>query len=72
MTGTITLTEAEACEAVRAYLVLRGALPKHGVVRKVTGETTNNYNSSRGIEAEVEIGDEPASQPAPETATVPS
>ena len=63
MDGTINLTQAEACEAVRAYLQLRGALPAHGVVAKVS--RSDAYGSA--IEADVSIGEPPAPSPASPT-----
>jgi hypothetical protein len=63
MEATVTLSGQEACEAVRAYLVLRGALPKHGVVKKVKQSGDGRGYGEAKIEAEVEIGEEPV--PAP-------
>lgn len=65
MTGTLTLNAVEACEALRAYLVLRGALPAHGTVTAV--KTAGSYSSD--IEATVEIEEPPALMPALPAAT---
>ena len=62
MDGTISLTDVEACEAVRAYLVLRGAMPAHGKVRKVK-QSGSSYTTT--IDAEIEIGEPPVIAPAP-------
>lgn len=35
MEGVVYLTKAELCEAVKAYLMCRGMLPAHGVVKNV-------------------------------------
>lgn len=60
MDGTIQLTAEESCEAVRSYLVLRGALPAHGKVLRVEGAEQQHYSGSHGVSATVEIGEPPA------------
>jgi hypothetical protein len=63
MEAIVSLEAEEACEAVRAYLVLRGALPAHG---KVTSVEAEQYSAK--IKAKVEIGQpvqEEACNPVP-------
>lgn len=63
MKAKVNLDQVEACEAVRAYLVLRGALPAHGKVLSVGSPESGNrsYSSSPpdSIEVQVEIGEAP-------------
>lgn len=64
MEGTMKLTQPEACEAMRAYLHARGALPAHGVVTKVAKD---QYCDE--VVVEISIGEPPAAataEPAPE------
>ena len=65
MDGTISLSQAEACEAVRAYLQLRGALPAHGRVLDVGKEEASRYGSTGSVRVTIEIGEAPAPEPTP-------
>ena len=65
MEATVSLSGPEACEAVRAYLVLCGALPKHGVVKSVKQSGDSRGYGAAKIEAEVEIGEEPTQAEPP-------
>lgn len=64
MEGTLNLTQAEACEAVRAYLQMRGALPAHGKVLAVGKDDANRYGASESVKVTIEIGEPPAPPPA--------
>lgn len=64
MEATVTLTAPEACEAVRAYLVLRGALPAHGTVKKVKSNGDGHGYGDSNIEADIEIGEAPVNTAA--------
>lgn len=70
MDAMYTLSQAEACEAMRAYLCLRGALPPHGTVSNV--KQTGNTGYSVKIEVEASIGEPPAPEPESAQATPPT
>ena len=54
MEGTMKLTQPEACEAMRAYLERRGALPAHGKVKRVSKD---QYADE--VQVDVEVGEAP-------------
>jgi hypothetical protein len=57
MEGMMTLEPAEACEAMRAYLVLRGSLPAHGTVLVVEAEGDSSRYTASKIKVKVSIVD---------------
>lgn len=61
MDAMFTVTQAEAREAMEAYLKLRGVLPAHGQVVKVKQSSANGYEPS--LEVEAKVGPAPVLEP---------